>query len=95
MYSIFIIIIILSNFRLFDDEFYEMSCTFETFDMDILKFPLPYKYIVVSPKTKNSGNYYEYLHAHAASTWSGNEYDFNRCLVIPNLDLEGNYYNKK
>lgn len=64
-----------------------MSCTFKTFDVEILKYPLPYKYVVFSPKTKRGdNNCYEYLHAHAVKPLYGNEYDFNRCLHIPQLD---------
>ena len=55
-----------------------MVCTFENLDVEILKFPVPYKYVVYSSKAKKDDDRYEYLHAHA-SAWRGN---FNRCLFI-------------
>ena len=58
----------------------EMACTFENFDVELLKHPLAYKYVVHSPKAKKDDDCYEYLHAHA-STWPNREY--NRCLKIP------------
>jgi hypothetical protein len=65
--------------RDYGDGVVEMSCTFEKFDIEILKTPLPYKYVVYSPKVKKSEENYEYLHAH--SSWRS--IDLNRCLVIP------------
>ena len=58
-----------------------MVCTFENFNMEILKMPLPYKYVVHSPKVKKPEECYEYLHAHS-SHWR----EYNRCLVIPAKD---------
>ena len=63
--------------RDFDDGMFEMVCTFENFDVEILKLSVPYKYVVYSPKAKKDDDRYEYLHAH--STW---RVDFNRCLFI-------------
>ena len=57
---------------------FEMECTFENFDVELLKLPVPYKYVVYSPKAKKDDDRYEYLHAHA-SAWHG---DYNRCLFI-------------
>jgi hypothetical protein len=71
--------IILILCRDYGDGVVEMSCTFETFDVEILKTPLPYKYVIYSPKVKKPEENYEYLHAH--SSWRS--VDLNRCLVIP------------
>ena len=60
---------------------FEMSCTFENFDVEILKTPLPYKYVIHSPKVKKSEDCYEYLHA-----FSNRWHEYNRCLVIPAQD---------
>ena len=60
---------------------FEMVCIFENFDRDLLERPLPYKYVIHSPKEKNPEDCYEYLHAHT-SRW----YEYNRCLVIPAKD---------
>lgn len=68
--------------RDYGDGVVEMSCTFENFDVEILKTPLPYKYVVHSPKAKKFEENYEYLHAH--SSWR--DHDYNRCLVIPAED---------
>ena len=57
-----------------------MTCTFENFDVEILKHPLAYKYVVHSPKAKKDEDCYECLHAHD-SKWPTKEY--NRCLKIP------------
>lgn len=65
-------------FRDFRDGMFEMICTFPNFDVEILKHPLPYKYVIHSPKAKKDEECYEYLHVHS-STWK----EFNRCLVIP------------
>ena len=62
-----------------------MSCTFEFFDGEILKCcqPIPYKYVVHSPKTKDDPkNCYEFLHSHASH---GQVKD--RCLFIPSKGL--------
>ena len=58
-----------------------MLCSFENFDVEILKMPLPYKYVVHSPKVKKTEDCYEYLHAHSTN-WC----EYNRCLVIPAED---------
>ena len=63
----------------FGDGIFEMTCTFKNFDVEILKHPLPYKYVVHSPKAKKSEDCYECLHAHT-SHWHK---EFNRCLFIP------------
>ena len=52
-----------------------MTCIFHNFDVEILKYPLPYKYIVHSPKSEKDHNCYEYLHGHTK--------EFDRCLNIP------------
>ena len=65
--------------RDYGDGVVEMSCTFENFDVEILKTPFPYKYVIYSPKAKKSEENYEYLHAH--SSWR--DRDYNRCLAIP------------
>ena len=62
-----------------------MSCTFEYFDVEILKTPLPYKYVVRSPKVKKPEDHYEYLHAHSHSN-AWRDRDYNRCLIIPAED---------
>lgn len=55
-----------------------MECTFRNVDVEILKRPLPYKYVVHSPKADKDQNCYEFLHA-----YSSNRNEFNRCLVVP------------
>ena len=55
-----------------------MSITFNKFDVDILKHPLPYKYVVSTPKAKKDEERYEYLHKHNATYWTRT--DLNRCL---------------
>ena len=66
--------------RRFDDVLSEMICTFETFDKEILQAPLPYKYVIHSPKSKKreETECYEYLH------WKNQE--CNRCLDVPAVD---------
>jgi hypothetical protein len=62
----------------------EMVCTFENFNTEILKTPLPYKYVIHSPKEKKPEvDCYEYLHAHS-SRWT--DFYCNRCLVIQAKD---------
>jgi hypothetical protein len=61
---------------------FEMVCTFENFDKEILEMPLPYKYVIHSPKEQKPEDCYEYLHAHSLSYWN----EYNRCLVIPAKD---------
>ena len=73
--------IILLICRDYGDGVVEMSCTFEHFDTEILNTPLPYKYVVTSPKVKKTEESYEYLHAHSHST-TWRDRDYNRCLVI-------------
>lgn len=60
---------------------FEMVCTFENFNMELLNTNLPYKYVIHSPKEKESDDCYEYLHAHS-TRWI----DYNRCLVVPAED---------
>ena len=60
--------------RAIDDGWYEMTCTLNI-DADILKNPVPYKYVVYSPKMENKDDCYEYLHGYG---WNP-----NRCLRIP------------
>ena len=57
---------------------FEMMCKFQNFDVEILRMPLAYKYVIYSPKMKTSDDCYEYLHAHSPSYWR----EYNRCLVI-------------
>lgn len=70
-------------FRDLGDGFFEMACTLHI-DKEILQHPIPYKYVIESPKTRRDGNCYEYLHAHA-SRWR----EYNRCLSIS--AIEGRY----
>ena len=51
----------------------EMTCTLQI-DAAILKNPIPYKYVIYSPKMEHPDDCYEYFHA-----YSGNP---NRCLQI-------------
>ena len=72
------IIIIISSCRNCGKGVFEMIHTFENFDKEILNMPLPYKYVIHSPKEKESDDCYEYLHAHS-TRWM----EFNRCLSVP------------
>ena len=62
----------------------EMTCTL-AMETVVLKDPLPYKYVVFSPKVvKNHANYaYEYLYGH-----SKNNGHNNRCLVVEAPELK-------
>jgi hypothetical protein len=62
-----------------------MVCIFENFDREILNMPLPYKYVIHSPKDKKPEDYYEYLHARS-HFWTTTEY--NRCLIIQAKDQQ-------
>ena len=56
--------------------YYEMNCTLKI-SAEILKQPIPYKYVIHSPKTKqNRDDCYEYLHEHHSM-------NPNRLLRIP------------
>ena len=56
--------------------YYEMNCNLKI-SAEILKRPIPYKYVIYSPKTKqNRDDCYEYLHEHHSM-------DPNRLLRIP------------
>ena len=68
--------------RAIGDGWYEMTCTL-SIDADILKSPVPYKYVVYSPKKENEDDCYEYLHGYG--------WDPNRCLRIPQNKLSKAY----
>ena len=82
VYFILLIVIYFHNFTVIYSDFgngmVEMTCTFDTFDKQLLKHPIPYKYVVNSPKMKHDNDCYEYLHAHAKG-----QTQYNRCLHIP------------
>ena len=55
------------------NSWYEMTCTL-SINADLLEIPVPYKYVVYSPKMEKEDDCYEYLHG-----YGGNP---NRCLRI-------------
>lgn len=71
-------------FRDLGDGWCEMICTFDRFDGSILAHSasIAYKYVIHSPKS--ASNPYEFLHGHG-------QIDFNRCLIIPNNEVEKYY----
>ena len=60
------------------DPMCEMTCTL-SMDTEVFKDPLPYKYVIFSPKVmkRKVGHPFEYLHGH-----SKNHGHNNRCLVV-------------
>ena len=52
-----------------------MVCVFPNFDVDILKNPIPYKYVIHSPKATKDDECYEHIHTSRG--------DYNRCLILP------------
>ena len=50
-----------------------MVCTLQI-DAAILKYPIPYKYVIHSPKMEHQDDCYEYL--------QGYSWDPNRCLQV-------------
>ena len=81
-------VLLLHPSRQVGNELYEMQITLH-FDIRLLKFSIPYKYIILSPSRKQKDDEYEYIQ----SPPSHSQVIFNRCLVIPNRLLfpEGTY----
>eukprot|EP00731_Ephydatia_muelleri_P002838 Em0001g2838a len=65
------------------DPMCEMTCSL-SMDPEVLKDPLPYKYVVFSPKVmkQKAGHPYEYLYGHSKSHGHN-----NRCIVVPGPEL--------
>ena len=67
------------SFRKIDDIHCEMTCSFDTFDVELLNYSasIPYKYVVInSRKVVEIDDCFEFLHAHS-------DYgDVNRCLEL-------------
>jgi hypothetical protein len=79
-------VLFLNNYRDLGDGWCEMMCTFERFDGSILarSASIAYKYVIHSPKSASDSNPYEYLHDYGQTI-------FNRCLIIPNNEVEKYY----
>lgn len=60
-----------------DDGFCEMTCTL-SIEAELLKGPVPYKYVIFSPKMIGEDDCYEFLHSFAGYI----DPDPNRCLYI-------------
>ena len=60
-------------YREFGSGLCEMTCTLQI-DVTILKYPMPYKYVIYSPKMVHPDDCYEYYHVYS---WNP-----NRCLLI-------------
>ena len=71
--------VVSTQFRKIDELHYEMTCTFENFNADLLKSQnsISYKYVVHSAKIIERDDCFEYLHAHQRHG------DVDRCLLIP------------
>ena len=67
-------------FRKIDDIHFEMTCTFDSFNVELLSYSrsIPYKYVILnSPKVVEKDDCFEYLHVH-----SKDHGDVNRCLQL-------------
>ena len=58
-----------------------MSCTFKYFDSKLLSHNrgIPYKYVVLTKKSENKNDCYEFLHSY----FNKKGVDYDRCLMLP------------
>ena len=63
--------------RFQEDGYCEMTCAI-SFDAELLKKPIPYKYVIFSPKMKRKDDCYEFLHSFSERA----SHDPDRCLSI-------------
>ena len=64
-----------------EDGYCEMTCAI-SFDAELLKKPIPYKYVIFSPKMKRKDDCYEFLHSFNERASD----DLDRCLLITRIE---------